>query len=98
MLDKPYLEANEIQSLEKAASYLRDKLLIRLLFRLGCRVSEALGLEVKDINFESGNVTIEHLKSRIKLTCPKCAARLGKSHSFCPSTTGKPRVSPRTPQ
>lgn len=81
---KTYLEMEETEKLEGAAQYTRDKLLIRLLTRLGCRISEALALEVKDINFEMGNVTIEHLKSRIKLTCPKCAARLGKSHTFCP--------------
>ena len=51
---------------------------------LGCRVSEALALEVKDVDFERGVVTIEHLKSRIKLACPECGARLGKSHRFCP--------------
>ena len=28
------------------------KLLIRLLFHLGCRISEALALEVKDIDFD----------------------------------------------
>jgi len=81
---KAYLEPNEIDKLESAAMYLRDKLLIRLLFHLGCRVSEALGLEVKNIDFTQGMVTIEHLKSRIKLSCPKCSARLGKSHTFCP--------------
>lgn len=81
---KAYLEIDEIDKLESAAMYLRDKLLIRLLFHLGCRVSEALGLEVKDIDFTQGMVTIEHLKSRIKLACPMCGARLGKSHTFCP--------------
>lgn len=81
---KAYLEPNEIEQLESAAIYLRDKLLIRLLFRLGCRVSEALGLEVKDIEFGRGTVTIEHLKSRVKLCCPNCQACLGKTHIFCP--------------
>ncbi len=83
-MTKAYIEASEVQSLENAAQYLRDKLLIRLLFHLGCRISEALALEVKDINFEQGAVTIEHLKARTKLSCPKCGTRLGKSHSFCP--------------
>jgi len=81
---KAYLEPNEIELLESAAIYLRDKLLIRLLFHLGCRISEALGLEVNNIDSARGTVTIEHLKSRIKLSCPKCSARLGKSHTFCP--------------
>jgi len=39
---KAYLEVSEVESLEKATSNLRDRLFIRLLFRLGCRVSEAL--------------------------------------------------------
>jgi integrase/recombinase XerD len=48
---KTYLDLKEIARLEKAAAYLRDRLLIRLLVRLGCRISEALALEVKDIDF-----------------------------------------------
>jgi integrase/recombinase XerD len=70
--------------LEEAAEYLRDKLLVRLLFHLGCRVSEALAIRVKDIDFGQGTVTIEHLKARIRLGCPGCGARLGKAHRFCP--------------
>ena len=81
---KAYLEADEVGKLEKMATNLRDRLLIRVLFHLGCRISEALALEVNDIDSTRGTVTIEHLKSRIKLACPKCGARLGKSHIFCP--------------
>jgi len=39
---RAYLEVDETERLEKAATYLRDRLLIRLLVRLGCRISEAL--------------------------------------------------------
>ncbi len=81
---KAYLEMQEVEQLEGAATCLRDRLLIRLLVRLGCRISEALGLEVKDVDFAQGSLTIEHLKSRIKLACPRCGARLGKRHTFCP--------------
>jgi integrase/recombinase XerD len=63
---------------------MRDVLLIRLLVRLGCRISEALALKVEDIDFTQGMVTIEHLKTRIKLDCPQCGGALGKSHTFCP--------------
>ncbi len=83
-MTKAYLETNEVQSLENVATNMRDKLLIRLLFHLGCRVSEALSLKVEDINFTQGTITIQHLKSRIQLSCPRCNARLAKSHSFCP--------------
>jgi len=81
---KTYLEPEEIGLLEDTATNLRDRLLIRLLFHLGCRVSEALALRVEDIDFEQGVVTVKHLKTRIKLSCPFCAARLGKSHTYCP--------------
>lgn len=82
-MPKAYLEASEVQDLVKAATNDRDKLLIRLLFHLGCRVSEALSMTVDDIDFTKGTVTIQHLKARIKFTCPQCGSRLGKSHSFC---------------
>ena len=81
---KAYLEPEEVERLEQASEYLRDRLLIRLLFHLGCRVSEALGIKVSDIDFKQGLVTIQHLKQRIKLSCPECSARLGKGHKFCP--------------
>jgi len=81
---KAYLEPGEVERLEQAAEYLRDRLLIRLLFHLGCRISEALGIRVEDIDFKQRTVTIEHLKARIKLSCPECGASLGKMHKFCP--------------
>jgi integrase/recombinase XerD len=81
---KAYVEPEEVTLMEKAAMCFRDKLLIRLLFRLGCRISEALALAVEDIDFAQSTVTIQHLKSRLKLSCPKCGTRLGRSHVFCP--------------
>lgn len=81
---KTYLEPAEIHLLEKVASNLRDKLLIRLLFHLGCRITEVLSIKVEDIDFDQGTVTIIHLKHRIKILCPDCGARLGASHVFCP--------------
>jgi integrase/recombinase XerD len=80
---KTYLEPNEIEQLESAATCLRDKLLIRLLFHLGCRISEALALKVEDIDSTRGTVTIIHLKRRLKLSCSNCGARLGATHLFC---------------
>jgi integrase/recombinase XerD len=79
-----YLKPADIENMERVATCLRDKLLIRLLFRLACRISEALVLKVGDINLDRGLVTIVHLKSRVSLTCPKCGTRLGRSHSYCP--------------
>jgi len=83
-MTKTYLEPEEVIKLEGAADYLRDKLLIRLLSRLGCRISEVLGIAVGDIDFDQGTITIEHLKVRLKLSCPDCGARLSKTARFCP--------------
>ena len=86
---KAYLEPDEVERLEAAAEFLRDRLLIRLLFRLGCRVSEVLGIRELDIDFKAGSVTIEHLKQRIRLVCPNCDARLSKTAKFCPGCGAK---------
>jgi len=83
-MSKTYLDPEEVVQIEEAASNLRDKLLIRMLFHTGCRISEALGITVEDIDFNNGSVTIQHLKARIKLSCPECGQRLGRSHTFCP--------------
>jgi len=86
---KAYLELPEIELMEQAASCQRDRLLIRLLSRLGCRISEALALKVEGIDFERGTVTILHLKRSMKLSCPQCGDRLGNRHQFCPGCGGK---------
>ncbi|OGO21497.1 MAG: integrase [Chloroflexi bacterium RBG_16_51_9] len=86
---KAYVEPDEVAMMEKAASNLRDKLLIRTLFHLGCRVSEALGLATDDIDFNQSILTIIHLKSRLKLSCTQCGQRLGRSHTFCPKCGGR---------
>jgi integrase/recombinase XerD len=79
-----YLEPDDVVRLENVATNLRDRLLIRLLFHLGCRISEALSLSADDIDFAQGTVIIQHLKSRLKLACLQCGAGLGKSHVYCP--------------
>ena len=62
---KTYLEPNEVDRIEQAAECLRDKLLVRVLARLGCRVSEALGITVSDIDFAQVTVTLINLKRRM---------------------------------
>jgi integrase/recombinase XerD len=86
---RAYLEPSEVENLEECATNLRDRLLIRLLFHLGCRISEALALQIQDIDFGQGTVVIEHLKCRVKLSCQMCGARLGVSHVFCPKCGGR---------
>jgi integrase/recombinase XerD len=86
---KAYVEPEEITLMEKATTNLRDRLLIRLLFHSGCRVSEALGLTVEDVDLGRSTITIKHLKARLKLSCTDCGQRLGRSHTFCPKCGSK---------
>jgi integrase/recombinase XerD len=81
---KVFLDLEEVEKLETAATNLRDRLLIRLLSHLGCRISEALGIRVEDIDFNNNTITIQHLKTRLQQSCTECGQRLSRSHTFCP--------------
>ncbi len=85
---KAYIEPEEVTLMERETTNLRDRLLIRLLFHSGCRVSEALGLTVEDVDLGRNTITIKHLKARLKLSC-RCGQRLGRSHTFCPKCGSK---------
>ena len=84
-----YLGIPEIERLEAAATNTRDKLFVRFVSHTGCRVSEALALTTDDIDFERGTVRIQHLKSRIRISCPHCNTRLAKTSTFCPKCGAK---------
>jgi integrase/recombinase XerD len=81
---KVYVEPDEVALMEEATTNLRDRLLIRMLFHLGCRVSEALALKVEDIDFTQSTLSIVHLKRRVKISCSNCGAGIAVSHSYCP--------------
>ena len=63
-MTKVYLDISDISALERATTNLRDRLMIRLLFHSGCRISEALALEVSDVDINAGTIRIQHLKSK----------------------------------
>ena len=81
---KTYLDQDEIWLIESSTTCLRDKLLIRILSRLGCRVSEALAIKYANIDFHQNTVSIIHLKRTIKLNCPLCKSPLAIKHRYCP--------------
>ena len=60
---KAYLQPEDVAKMEKAAFNLRDKVLVQMLFHLGCRISEALGLTAEDVDFGHSMVTIKHQRS-----------------------------------
>ena len=84
MTTRVYLTPDDIEQLEEATTCLRDRLLIRLLFWSGCRISEALGVGVDDVNVAAGAITIKHLKTRTRLLCPYCETRMSRAAKFCP--------------
>jgi integrase/recombinase XerD len=81
---KTYLEPEELKKLEDTADNARDKMMVRLLIRLGCRVSELLGVSVEDVDLARRTIRIKHEKTKMGLKCPTCNTPLGKSHTFCP--------------
>jgi len=88
MAGKAYLTTEDAEGLAQAATCVRDELLVRVLFWASCRISEALGLTVDDVDPVQGTITIKHLKIRIRLLCPYCETRLSRAAKFCP-TCGK---------
>lgn len=73
---KGYLKESEVKRLIKAATGFRDKLLIRLLWVTGCRISELVGdhswyknrvyepARVKDVDFKEGVIYLSLLKRK----------------------------------
>ena len=83
-MPKTYLGIQEVEALESAARYLRDRLLVRVLFWAMVRISEAVAIRVEDVDFRQGSISIKHLKSRIRILCPYCRTRLSRKAKFCP--------------
>ncbi|MFH1484321.1 MAG: tyrosine-type recombinase/integrase [Chloroflexota bacterium] len=85
--DVALLEANAVTFDRRALAWvpcLRDRLLIRLIFRTGCRVGEVLPLAVEDLDLDLGLVKVVKEKDRLQLFCPDCGQRLARAHKFCP--------------
>ncbi len=81
---REYLDPAQTEELENAALCLRDALLIRLLRKLGCRVSEVLGIHKSHVSFRDQSVSILHEKIRVKRSCLECGTRISKSFKLCP--------------
>jgi len=61
---KGYLEPEQVDRLIANATNLRDKLLVRIPWRTGIRVSELIGIKVSDIDFEGRAILIKIQKQR----------------------------------
>ena len=60
----PYLTPEQVDGVIAAARNSRDRLLIRLLFRTGVRISELLGVRAADIKWKDRLIIIQALKKR----------------------------------
>lgn len=54
----PILEPDEVEFLVNSVTYLRDKLLITIMYDVGLRIGEALGLRISDIDPHEGTVKV----------------------------------------
>jgi len=61
---KGYLEPKQIDAVIKAAKNLRDKLLARILWCTGMRVSELIATRVQDVDFVNRAIVIKIQKTR----------------------------------
>ncbi len=61
-----YMSPEEAMSVINATRSLRDKAILWLLFSSGCRISELLLLEIKDIDFEQKILYMWTLKRKLK--------------------------------
>lgn len=83
MATQAYLETEQTEQLEAATVCLRDRLLVRIPRRIGCRIGEVLDIAVDDVNFSKHEITILHEKVRTSVSCPKCGQHLSKKASWC---------------
>jgi integrase/recombinase XerD len=63
---KAYLDPERVEKLIAVAPHIRDKLLVRIPWRTGIRVSELIRLRIQDIDFENRAITIIVQKQRKK--------------------------------
>jgi len=63
---KGYLEPDQVERLIAVAGNLRDKLLARVPWRTGIRVSELIGIRTGDIDFDNRAIVIKAQKTRKK--------------------------------
>ena len=63
---KGYLEPEQVERLIAVAPHLRDKLLVRIPWRTGIRVTELIGLKESDIDYDSRAITVKVQKQRKK--------------------------------
>ena len=82
-MPETYVTPEQVDAMLRTVNNQRDFLLIDLLFRLGCRISELLPLTVSQIDFKNDFVTLQLLKQRLRLACPHCDSRLSRSSKFC---------------
>lgn len=81
---KTYLTIEDVDKLIQATTNLRDRIIIRLLFYTGCKVSELLNIKIADIDFNQGYIVIDYLNRLERRECPSCGKRASRRTLYCP--------------
>jgi len=80
---KTSLTSSEIQKMIALTQNPRDRLILSFLGDSGVRVSELLNLTVDQIDFDTREVLIRHLKRGVKKKCPSCHKTAGGHTGYC---------------
>ncbi len=80
---KTSLTSSEIRKMIEATGSPRDRLIISFYADSGCRVSELLNLTVDQIDLDTREALIRHLKRGVKKKCPACLRVAGAHTRYC---------------
>jgi integrase len=80
---KTTLTSDEITTMIGAARCQRDQVIAQFYADTGCRVSELLAVTVENIDLDSCQVMIPHLKRGAHKICPNCSKTAGRSRKWC---------------
>lgn len=76
-----YLEKEDIDKMIDSSLYVRDSLLIHLLQY--CSVSEALGIDLNQIDLINYTIAVKQIKKIYRLICPQCNKGARQNSKFC---------------
>jgi len=62
----------------------KERALISLFAKNFVRVTEAIQIELDNIDYEKESLSIINLREQVRIKCPNCGEKLAKRYHFCP--------------